>query len=405
MNYHFFCWDDKFVDSFIQFADETTSNNVFVYYFSQPTRHVKSKRGIFAPANSPELEDVLRKISADDKVFMHPLIETDIFSKIPEETKVYAIFWGAEFLNINIRCGVDNAFGDLLYEPVTKRYMRLYSNIYRVGHLVRFIIKNIKGGNFEDFLKLLLLPREYNDYFDRNLADFIHERKRLLKRLTAVCHWNDLDIVLLQDLFDEKINCRKFFYGIGRYMMNPDAIYTSSKEMSETLNFFVGNSDTPTNNHLDTFNLLKRFRRENIMIYAPLSYHVGKYAKYIARIGRWLFGDKFTPILDFLPREQYLAMMDSMDVCVMNHRRTQAGGNVSAFIAKGKKVFLNPNSTLYWFYKNLGVEVFSTQLLKSLSLDELRAPLDISVAKRNVEILRNHFGSEAAVKTYRDLFT
>lgn len=404
MNYHFFGWDDKFIDGFIKLADEVSSNNTYIFNFAPPVKYVKSNKGIFAPNNSAELESIIQEIGTTDKVLFHPWsVGSDIFLKLPAETEIYAIFWGGEFLNIGPAAGVKNVFGDLLYEPLTKELVRKNAHIERTSYVINHIKFNLLKKNSEGLLNVLKSPMLYYRFFDNNLQKYINSRKKFLERVTAICHWNRFDIELLENLFQTKITQKKFFYGTGRNWLNSEEKSTVSKPESEPLIFFVGNSDTPTNNHLDTFEILKRFKHENILIYAPLSYQNGEYARYISEVGKKIFGEKFIPIFDFLPKDQYLNLIDKMDVCVMNHRRTQAGGNIMAFLSKGKKVFINPNSTLYLFLKSMRIEVYSINSLNSLNIDELRTGQSSEIVKKNIEILRNEFGAEEATKRYCEL--
>lgn len=118
-------------------------------------------------------------------------------------------------------------------------------------------------------------------------------------------------------------------------------------------NLLLGNSATPTNNHLEAFDVIRR--RVDLtgrQLVVPLSYGNANYARKIIAAGRRLFGDAFRPLVDFMPAAEYQALLDSCGTIVMNHVRQQALGNVVIGGLRGARIFLNPlNPMTRWLHR------------------------------------------------------
>lgn len=163
----------------------------------------------------------------------------------------------------------------------------------------------------------------------------------------------------------------------------------------------VGNSATATNNHAEALALLSRSRLGSRRIVVPLSYGDARYAEAICRLGAELFGERFLPLRDFLPLDQYSAAIARCSAVVMNHVRQQAVGTINAALYKGAKVFLRPENPLLAYYRELGLRVeempdegFAENRLQRLPEAEVAA---------NRRILQSAFGFERAVAAARDL--
>jgi hypothetical protein len=164
----------------------------------------------------------------------------------------------------------------------------------------------------------------------------------------------------------------------------------------------VGNSATETNRHELVFDKLKRFKDDNIRLIVPLSYGNDEYRKRIFEVGRREFSNKFYPIVEFLPFEQYLNIIFNIDIAIFFHNRSQAMGNIIQILGLGKKIFLDRNNNpLYQLFRNLGVKVYDFEtefnlianekelisnseiIKKTFSLEQLKLQLDNIFYGRN----------------------
>ena len=112
-------------------------------------------------------------------------------------------------------------------------------------------------------------------------------------------------------------------------------------------NLLLGNSATPTNNHLEAFELIrKRIDLQGRKLVVPLSYGDPHYAELVIHVGRQQFGNAFVALRDFMARDDYIALLASCGVVVMNHRRQQALGNLLIAGQMGARCFLDPRNPL-----------------------------------------------------------
>jgi dTDP-N-acetylfucosamine:lipid II N-acetylfucosaminyltransferase len=159
----------------------------------------------------------------------------------------------------------------------------------------------------------------------------------------------------------------------------------------------VGNSATPTNNHLEAFRLLARHDLSGRKIIVPLSYGLPGYREAVIKSGQAMFGDQFVPVREFLPLLEYARLTANCSVVVMNHRRQQALGNIGATLYRGAKVFLEECSPAYAFLKSRGAHVYATASLASID-NQLFATLDEAAIMDNRAVLEEVWGHDKVMK-------
>jgi hypothetical protein len=162
----------------------------------------------------------------------------------------------------------------------------------------------------------------------------------------------------------------------------------------------LGNSASASNNHLEAFEFLRGLDLDGRRLVVPLSYGDPWYAREIAARGKRLFGDRFVPLLEYLPAEEYFRHVSSCGFVLMNHVRQQATGNVSAALLKGAKVFLREENLLYPFYRALGAQVCA---LPASATPEFFAPLDADEAARNRRVVMDYWSMETVLRQTREL--
>lgn len=132
-------------------------------------------------------------------------------------------------------------------------------------------------------------------------------------------------------------------------------------------NIWIGNSATIENNYFDILFKLKSLKVKERKVIIPLSYGAPWVKKWCNKLGYLLFKDKFNPLLDFLPREEYNKQMLGCSVMIQPHLRPQAHGNIITGLWLGMRVYLSEKCIEYKFFKRLGVVVFSIE--KDLKFD------------------------------------
>lgn len=131
------------------------------------------------------------------------------------------------------------------------------------------------------------------------------------------------------------------------------------KKDDEFIRIQVGNSAASRNNHIEALRKLKFVDSPNMLVYCPLSYSGTKeYVKTVINEGKILFGERFIPMLEMIPKEKYFEYLSQIDIGVFNTDRQMGLGNISTMVALGKKVYINDYTTSWRYYKDRGIEIF-----------------------------------------------
>lgn len=196
----------------------------------------------------------------------------------------------------------------------------------------------------------------------------------------------------------------KEWYGAkGDYhhcLMYPSNLYKElilPRKEGGTINILVGNSADPTNNHSEVFKKLIAFKQQDIQIFCPLSYGPADNAERIIKLGIELFGDRFTPLQDFMSVEKYVEFLGQIDVALFAHKRQQAMGNTITLLGLGKKVQIRSDITPWVMFDEFGVKVFDV-----CNIDLM--PLDDDVRKNNQKQIERHFSEVALTRQLHAIF-
>lgn len=242
------------------------------------------------------------------------------------------------------------------------------------------------GGDFYKF-------REFST-FDVKQSKFI--LKRCLLRCAGVINLIEEDYVALKDIMGLK-DMNHFMAPIPK---NPKedidyAFYRSKEKESDKYRILVGNSATVYNRHEEIFDILSKFKDENIEIICPLSYGKDTYREEILKIGKDILGDKFCPLLESLPKEEYVELLSSCDVGIFNNNRQQAMGNITIFVKLGKKIYLRDDTSMWEHFKKIGYQFSAIQELENADLDDI-IHVDESVRENNIRA-RERWEQQAVV--------
>ncbi|MCC5450491.1 TDP-N-acetylfucosamine:lipid II N-acetylfucosaminyltransferase [Rheinheimera sp. UJ51] len=222
-------------------------------------------------------------------------------------------------------------------------------------------------------------------YFPETKTDF---RKKVIKNVRYLVTKNDFDVSLVRKLYGASgihIECLNYTSNIFSCKKS----FFPSYEGGRT-NILLGNSATETNNHFESFELLKDLGTKNIHIFCPLSYGDPKYAEEVIVKGTKIFPGRFTPITEFMGIEQYLNFISTIDIAVFNHKRQQAFGNLIYLLGFGKKVYMNKFSNLNLFFNKHGIKVFDIEFFDL-------EPLDVVVKTSNVKAVTDKFSEQTLI--------
>ncbi|MBX2940054.1 MAG: TDP-N-acetylfucosamine:lipid II N-acetylfucosaminyltransferase [Ferruginibacter sp.] len=369
--------DDKFIETFIEIAEKVSpQKNVYVYTFKFPGKYVKHHKGLVAPYGSEALDDVFKNLQSGDKVFIHWFDDRFVpyLEKIDYTIPIGLFLWGGDFLEQTPEL-IKYNFGSSTYKLVERR------------------LRNSMFQKSMQPMKWLGMLKEYCTYHSRMKARYkwlFNNRKTFLSRLDCMYHWNVDDIRIIESAYGVSVKFQEFFYDLGLQKISPNLNHQPSGKNI----IWLGNSATPTNNHLEALNLLSGFKRNAYQIIAPLSYGLKWYAKVISKKAIMLHGASFTGLMEFIPLVEYLKLIQQADVVIMNHHRSQAGANIFAFIYMGKKVYLNKKSSVYNLLTRNSIKVFDSESISHISFDTFIQPLEIDDRIQNSQKLYSLFSEE-----------
>lgn len=163
------------------------------------------------------------------------------------------------------------------------------------------------------------------------------------------------------------------------------------------LNILLGNSADPSNNHIEALERLLPFKDQPFKIYAPLSYGDQNHAKKVISRGKAWFGDKFVPMTDFMPFEQYLEFLKSVDIAIFNHQRQQAMGNTITLLGMGKTIYLRSDVSQWELLNNEGITVLDVER------NDLKL-LDAESVDHNIQVVKERFSRDKLIEQYARIF-
>lgn len=210
----------------------------------------------------------------------------------------------------------------------------------------------------------------FYQYKSNSLKDTLIEflRKLVIKKIPVISSYIRGDFEKAVEIYGTKANYIKAKYPSPISLKN---IAQEPQKDTKEIRILVGNSADPSNEHLAIFELLQQYKDENIKVMAVLSYGGSK--EYIAEViqsAKAIFHEKFEPIVEYMDHHKYLEFINSIDICVLNHKRQQGLGNVVLFLALKKKVFMHENTTPYQYYKDLGIKIYPTSAIRRYSFEK-----------------------------------
>ncbi|MEQ5634073.1 TDP-N-acetylfucosamine:lipid II N-acetylfucosaminyltransferase [Providencia manganoxydans] len=245
----------------------------------------------------------------------------------------------------------------------------------------------------------------YHQLANKNIKYKIIElfRKFLISRVGGFITYIDGDYQKAQEWYGAK----------GKYyecIMYPSNIYNCGKLTTNNIdnlnishcnkvNLLVGNSADPTNNHKEIFEKIIKLDFEKLVnrIYCPLSYGNPEYAEDIKLIGQSIFGDKFHPLMNFMPLDEYNKILDEVDIAIFAHNRQQAMGNTINLLGRGKTVFMRSDTSSYQLLTKLGLVIYDIN-------DLVLTPQSIKVAVENNQKISNYFSENNLIKQLSNIF-
>ncbi|MGH4118092.1 TDP-N-acetylfucosamine:lipid II N-acetylfucosaminyltransferase [Clostridium sp.] len=232
--------------------------------------------------------------------------------------------------------------------------------------------------------------------YKSNLYEFF--RKFTIRRVGGLITHVKGDYELAKEWYGAR---GKYYYSF-MYPSNLFNEYDLSKVKKSNKKTYiqVGNSSNPSNNHLEVFDKLKKYKNKNIEIICPLSYGNIEYRDKVIANGNKIFGDKFNPIIEFICFDEYLELLAKIDIAVFNHNRQQALGNITTLLGLGKKVYIRDDITTWQFCIEHELKVYSS----NQNLNGFFDKVTIDKRLKNINNVKKHFSEKKLYSDWKSIF-
>lgn len=348
--------DDKFIDSLIEVSEFTKGEHKHDYImicngaiekfqYITKTEYIKQI----------DYKECLNFINSNnyDLVILHSLSCIPWFkiSQIDSKIKVLWKAWGFDLYRIPSEI---QPFVELKrLHPITKKYwLRHYKDKIYIN-LKTWLYSQIHKKEIESAINRI-------DYF-------------------SGCLPNEYDLMKKNSFFRAKHVELPYFHLNSNYT-------NENKEVFQELghNILIGNGAVIANNHFDIFKSISDIDISDKQIIVPLSYGGDSfYIKDIITYGRKVFGQHFTPILDFMSLQEYNTLLSTCSHAILGYEQQAALGNAAELLWLGVKLFLPQMSVNYKYFRDNGYKVFTIE--NDLTEEQISQPLSLNEKLQNRE--------------------
>ena len=222
----------------------------------------------------------------------------------------------------------------------------------------------------------------------------------------------DQDLPKVREWYGVKGDCCPVSYPlpVQRKGVFSSVFMTGRKKNNSNLpvKIVLGNSATITNCHREAIDLLEKYKKEDFILYLPLSYGFHGYEEYAQIIvdyaNKKLGSDKVKPILEKMDGNSYVNFLKEMNIGLFYNDRQQAMGNIAILLAAGAKIFIRSDTTMWNHYINRGYRLEDAFEITKLSFSDFIS-YDPEKKKNNMEWIEKYLDPNVVVNKWEKLFS
>ncbi len=237
--------------------------------------------------------------------------------------------------------------------------------------------------------------REPRDSVKKIILEFI--RQFVIKRMGHLVTYVPGDVEL----------ARKWYKAKGVHhscVMYPSNVFSpiltlgppAHKDKGAIRKILLGNSATPSNNHLSIIDKLSENDLSGWQVITPLSYGDESYAANVIRHGAKLIGQNFMPVTRLLAYEEYLSLLQGIDIALFDHDKQQGMGNIITLLGMGKTVFMRTNISSAKMLSSLGLKFFDIEKFELTEITETEK-------KTNIRIIADRFSKQSLTEDWKKI--
>jgi len=222
----------------------------------------------------------------------------------------------------------------------------------------------------------------------------------LINRFKQVFALNQGDAQLAQKVFNRKHIAVLPYPLIGMQIAKNNCTQVGEPQPVKIL---VGNSASPSNNHINALNKLAHLASDNIEIVMPLNYAgEPEYVERVIKHANSVFKNKVTAITSMLSKNEYDALLNEVSMTVFAQQRQQGLYVAYAMLLMGKPLFLLGSTSSYTNLSALGFELHKTDSLADISFNQL-SNLTNEFNSNNANLMQQHFTEAALAPKWRTM--
>lgn len=240
------------------------------------------------------------------------------------------------------------------------------------------------GGDYYNFK-----PKTIKGKLNKIISDYIKSK--------FYGYINGLELEIKKIERQYKIKNGKYYKAF--YSLGLDKKIIFRKGINSSMNILVGNSAEPINDHIKVFEKLKN--NKEIKIFCSLSYGDSEdleWTNNVMKKGKKYFGERFVPILKMLPFEEYIKLLEKIDIAFFIHEVQGSFGNTILLLGLGKTIYLKKDSSVKKFLD--GNEIVTENFEELIDLKKS----DENILKSNSEKVNNLFLDEVIIKQWEKIF-
>ncbi len=410
MNLHL-VQDTVFINDFADLLSEMNEagNNHFYVYYSESKEKNKYKYLIPEKFKNTkvlncDLND-LDKVAAPYKnVFIHLLSDMlfEFTEKVDSKVNLIWCTWGSDFY------GPDEIFTDMVFDKLSAAKFNEWNR--------EAILDNVKKIRFPLNFKFpyRFIREEYFysqrkkkalDAYESSKQQYLDKKRKLLRKFVYHLNYGLEDHLFIKEFYRIDPKFGPLFYTMFDEVDDKvdGSSYLEKNDIGkEHKKIFIGNCATLHNNHLELVPVLKNIKSKypETKFIVPLSYGSKRYSEFISNKYRENLGPNFFPIFDFIDKQEYYRILNSIDVMIMNHNVNQGGTNLFKAIYYGKTIFLKNKNPLGIHLRKNGVHLSDIDSLEK-NIDDLFNPLSTETILANKKAINNIFSRNEAAKNLR----
>ncbi len=406
MNLHL-VQDTVFINDFADLLSgigEIENNHFYVYYSESAKKNehkhlIKEKFSGSKIVKAP-LEELHVECNKYKNIFIHLLSDLilDFVEKVDtNKTKLHWCTWGSDFY------GPDEIFTSMVFDEDSANIF----NKWNQEHILENVKRNKIPLNITYFYKLAQEEHRYSlrkkqafDNYENSKLAYLKRKKELAKKFTGLLNYGYEDYVFIKSFYEINPDYYSLFYTMFDETDNKvkESTYLINRGIkSNDKKIFIGNCATLHNNHLELIPVLKTIKRKyrEVKFIVPLSYGPKKYSDFISKEYKKELGDSFYPIYDFIEKQEYYSILNSIDVMIMNHNVNQGGTNLFKAIYYGKRIFIKDRNPLGIHLRKNGVIMDNIESLES-NISNLFEKLSPEIIAKNKIAINSIFSTKNA---------